>query len=928
MSTFNYDNFSPKNIKGKIQNIPISTAANTLNDKIDALREDGTDIDTGGGNKPSKAAIAGAAIGAATAGIGAFTQANKLQGNYGQTVDSINNANNNLSNINSGSIDDFINSTYNSGPLALTSTKAILGKSAGDVALGSIQAGLSGASAGSSGGLWGMLAGAAAGQIGNAIGNVVAHNKAKNLAEQTNLVIDDLNNTRTQQLNNAAATTSMKALNNMMGTVNMAALGGPINMQYTGVNSPFGNRFNEGGINIKESNRGKFTALANTHGMTPLQMANHIFANKDNYSATQIKRANFVRNASKWHAEGGHLDNQFNDFRNGITEYNVGGTHEENPNEGIQVGVDPQGTPNLVEEGEVNYNDYIFSNRLKVPKQFKKQYGLGNSKKQMSYADAAKKLQKESEERPLDPISKRGLDAVLGALAESQEDTRFKKQMQDPQFRQQAMQAMAQQAQQQGVEEGQEGLEGYENTSQEQQPTEKELAAMQQQVAQQGQPFAYGGKKGNIFGGPGDFSNKLNNNFIVTVPNIIDEMDYYSNPVQVDLSKMAGIVNKDIPAANTKGRLPYFRGKEYEGAYTLPDWEHNQITNQIKRGYAIGDVGAREYVQKQAANLGMSEEDFMKNLDTLRLRANDKAPSGITGGNGYVSADYPKVVSSTGIGNSRPIVEKSKDKDKDKDENIPIPTIKGLPTWMRYAPIITGAMGLFSKPNFTEADRLQAAVDKSSNYNPISGHYIGDYLKYTPYDINYAANQLRQQGNTQLRNIANMSGGNRAAAMANMAATNYNTQIAVGNALRQAQEYNDKLRATVGEFNRGTNQYNATVANQTDQFNAQQRAAAKSQYLNGMLQVAQMREKQRLLADQARSNAISGIGNSIGDIGRENFTMNQNLAMLLSGTYGKFREEFLPLILSMNGISAKSKKGKQLAEYLKYHKSINNKSND
>ena len=38
------------------------------------------------------------------------------------------------------------------------------------------------------------------------------------------------------------------------------------------------------------------------------------------------------------------------------------------------MGVDEQGIPNLVEEGEVIFNDYVFSNRMKAPKNLKKRY--------------------------------------------------------------------------------------------------------------------------------------------------------------------------------------------------------------------------------------------------------------------------------------------------------------------------------------------------------------------------------------------------------------------------------------------------------------------------------------------------------------------------------------------------------------------------
>lgn len=129
---------------------------------------------------------------------------------------------------------------------------------------------------------------------------------------------------------------------------------------------------------------------------------------------------------SNYKAFGGTLSTHGADFSNGYTIINNGGTHEQNPYEGIQVGVDQQGIPNLVEEGEVIFNDYVFSNRIKVPETIKKKYKLGG-KVDMTFADAAKFVGKESEERPNDPISKRGLEEGLIRLAMEQENMRNKK---------------------------------------------------------------------------------------------------------------------------------------------------------------------------------------------------------------------------------------------------------------------------------------------------------------------------------------------------------------------------------------------------------------------------------------------------------------------------------------------------------------------
>lgn len=61
------------------------------------------------------------------------------------------------------------------------------------------------------------------------------------------------------------------------------------------------NKYKDGGsINIAPSKRGTFTAAATKHGMTVSEFANKVLKNKDDYSPSLIKKANFARNASKW----------------------------------------------------------------------------------------------------------------------------------------------------------------------------------------------------------------------------------------------------------------------------------------------------------------------------------------------------------------------------------------------------------------------------------------------------------------------------------------------------------------------------------------------------------------------------------------------------------------------------------------------------
>ena len=57
---------------------------------------------------------------------------------------------------------------------------------------------------------------------------------------------------------------------------------------------------NGSGIHIKEKNKGKFTKSAKQHGMGVQEFASHVLNNKDKYSPTLVKRANFAHNASNW----------------------------------------------------------------------------------------------------------------------------------------------------------------------------------------------------------------------------------------------------------------------------------------------------------------------------------------------------------------------------------------------------------------------------------------------------------------------------------------------------------------------------------------------------------------------------------------------------------------------------------------------------
>lgn len=282
-------------------------------------------------------------------------------------------------------------------PQESISWRDIRGGNAGSALNSAFSAASSGASIGSTLGPIGGAISGIFGGLASGIGSLVGRERAKEKAAELNKKIKEANFHRINTFNQNAENLDIQQ-------DKIAAL----------------NFFSEGGkIHIKPENRGKFTALKKRTGKSATWF-------KEHGTPSQKKMATFALNARKWkHANGGFLDNNTHGgiFSNGVIKVDEGGSHESNPNEGIQMGIDSEGIPNLVEEGEVIFNNYVFSNRLIVPKEIRRELKLGNNKS-LTYAEAAKRVSKESEERPNDPLSKNGLTIGLGKLASEQEKQR------------------------------------------------------------------------------------------------------------------------------------------------------------------------------------------------------------------------------------------------------------------------------------------------------------------------------------------------------------------------------------------------------------------------------------------------------------------------------------------------------------------------
>ena len=138
----------------------------------------------------------------------------------------------------------------------------------------------------------------------------------------------------------------------------------------------------------------------------------------------KIKIIKKPKNQKKY---GGPMYKHGGDWSNGLVFIDEGGLHSENPLGGVPVGIDSNFTPNLVEEGEIIWNDYVFSNRLKPTKKQLETIGFDPKYEGYTFAKIVEDVQKVSAENPLDKISTDTLNENLMYLMTMQEEIRMKK---------------------------------------------------------------------------------------------------------------------------------------------------------------------------------------------------------------------------------------------------------------------------------------------------------------------------------------------------------------------------------------------------------------------------------------------------------------------------------------------------------------------
>lgn len=427
-----------------------------------------------------------------------------------------------------------------------------------------------------------------------------------------------------------------------------------------------------------------------------------------NNAVSNIESVNNTNIMSNYKAYGGDLITD-NNFSNGLIFINNGGTHEDNPLDGVPMGVASDGSPNLVEQGEVIYNDYVMSNRLSPSKEDLASVGLPLTYRDHTYAYIAKKLGEESKERPNDPISKRGLEDSMNKLA----------------------------------------------TLQEMQRARNNKKGTQQLMAFGGRKYA--GDKDTVFSIP-----KIDN---------------------IGLNKA---IQREVDSTLQKD-------------YTKP----------LTRPYSIHSGSSNDYTP-----------------------------------------------------------------------------------YLRYAPVIGAEIGvaqnLFSKPDYSSADRMVNIANELGNYTPISYSPIGNYLTYTPFDRNYHTNTLNAQSGATRRAIMNSSSPSKNALLL---AADYSALNQLGALARQADEYKFAQKQAVEQFNRATNQANAEMALKADMTNQEAQLKSRQAKLSTLLQAEALRDAIDNRRASSLSTNLTNLFDNLGNVGIDAYNRKDRDMLINSGIFGTLSQK-------------------------------------
>lgn len=777
---------------------------------------------------------------------------------------------------------------------------------------------------------WGGLAGTAVGLIGDTVGGF------RDMADKSTQLEKSVNQYGTGAFNSVYDNTSLlSAIGNTPGLTNISksdirnkTVGQDIGSAFsTGLSAGLstGNVFVGIGAGLLDAGKSiaqRLKAKSYADRVNQYIKDKNISLNKQAFMASQGVDAHndWMRMMSYYmnpydYALGGEMRTHGADFNNGLTFINEGGTHEENPYEGVPSGVDDEGVPNLVEEGEVIWNnEYVFSNRIKIPKHLAKKYKLGGN---LTFADAIKEVTKESLTRPNDPISNETNKAIVNEFMDEQEALREKEQ-----------QSAARQLQTAYDEDFMNQLDAI-GTPQEEAPTDmSEIQLPQQEFSTaplEGMPVGYavGGPKRSVkkifkkqaeklLEDSGVMSKKearqqklrrlqsqveeiLGPPSVQELTKLLERTD--STAVNDSATPELLFPNIFDSAASSKkntfdrgskknsGYKPGLTGTPVEGLEDVYD-TGNGVYYDAKTGAYYNDIDV--ILIKRGLEPTQKYDEIVPSTiidDRKKKEPESEAKVEVSGGNGAAKRTFksdikfvPKGAASIKFLNAT-----------NRDDIVPY---KYRPTWQRKIPVYgAGAMALYgmaNRPDYSNADAIIEAARLAGAPVNIPVQTIGDYMTYKPFDERYLVTMANQNRAAAARGITNTAGGNRAMDLLGNMSLAHNNQQELGEIARQAYLANQQQRSAVAEFNRGTNVQNMGAINQRNLSQAQLNSQRQATALSGLDRGHSLRQSIRDTWDAATMQSLNSMLASIGAIGKENEEYNMMTSMAEHGYFPYF----------------------------------------
>lgn len=573
----------------------------------------------------------------------------------------------------------------------------------------------------------------------------------------------------------------------------------------------------------------------------------------------------------------------------GYMRVNAGGSHEENPNGGVQVGVDPEGVPNVLEEGEPVYNDYVYSDNIVAEKEILEKHNIPVKYAGKLYSVIADTMVDAVAEMPLDPIANNGLEEMLVRLADAQEEQKAIEQQRalEKELASLTPEELAELEQVLAEEEAAQA-------QQEQIPAE----AMQMQPEMQQQPmmtmacggkmnkYPLGGKKYRGVQWPyenayNQFDTPLYDTTDEPITPILQlyELPRRTGPTYPDYAIIRE-TNYQVPnnvVDSTRWKYGPFFNANSETALANAPATATPKPSEVEQASAAPQTSATTVATGKARRPALSALPAVT-TDKIRALESEDIGIGVPLSTQQVVEDRLRreperilarpsttptidkidalrtIVANNGT--AQPVVVNETETDT-------------LPTWPRYTGAITsGILGMYNA--FQEPDKYN--IPRYQPVLPYGRMHLVDPV-YNPLDQNQVTNDLLANSAGITRGL--MYSTPNPGVPATLLAQDYNAGSNIGTAATSVWDANNQRRnailaahnqnaSTLGNFHYGQNRERAHILNDAERINLQNELYR--QRLNYEA------EAQKYAAIQ---NQIDALNQALAGIGRENFAMNQ-----------------------------------------------------